>query len=531
MAARWIAALLFALNFLATLPLWTPYFGMEDEAVTVLGAQRLLGGEWPYYHWDTRHTPGSYLLSALYFAVVGSDRLAARSLMGLLAAATGVLVYLIARRVVSARLALFPWVLWCCGGLTAFPILSYHWWATFWTLLSLYWALRWRSQPSAAPWLGLSSAAALWTLQSDGLASALMALLIWLRYRPPGLLKVVLFGLIGSLLLWLPFLPVAGHVWRQNVTDLAQHLPYNRRPYSWEPWLGLGRLAWSQPGLDLQRWALISNFWLQTQTYGLYYLTIGVSLAVFEKLRRPPLAALAWCALGWALASGNRQTVAYLSFSCPALFLCQAGLVSLLPRPMLWACLWAGLEILGHGVRCLFVQQAWTYPIPTRTGVYRSGMEQQARAMLQVRRWVDGYLPPGSTVLAYPYFCSLYTTENLRNPLRVPVLTPFLYDQQELLRAKERLTAQRVEWVVYLELSADFMQASYGIPADLYRKQAQQELDTLTADYQLYEGGGTLRLYRRKEWLSPPAGPTAAPPQNEPPDLPIPQGSLPPAPR
>ena len=93
--SRGAALLLLAINFLLTVPYWSTYFGMDDEAVTVLGATRLLRGEWPYYHWDTRHTPGSYLLSALYFGVFGSDRLATRSLMGLIAALSGLLVYAI----------------------------------------------------------------------------------------------------------------------------------------------------------------------------------------------------------------------------------------------------------------------------------------------------------------------------------------------------------------------------------------------------------------------------------------------------
>ena len=494
------------MNFLATLPYWSYYFAMEDEAVTVLGATRLLRGEWPYYHWDSRHTPGSYLLTALYFALFGSDRLATRSLMGLVAAASGVLIYLIARRTLPGKMAYFPWVLWCCGGLTAFPILSYHWWATLWTLSAFYWTVRWHQEPSAARPLGLSCAAALWTLQSDGLASALMVLLVWLRYRPVGLSRVLLFGVVGSLILWLPFLPVAPEVWRQNVWDLRQHLPYNHRAYSWEPWLALGRLALSLRTFDLQQAALLSNFWLQTQTYGLYYGTLLVSLAVFEKLRRPQLAVLAWCALGWALASGNRQTVAYLSFSCGGVFLCQGGLLSLLPRQLIWASLWGSLELLGMGARDQFLAQTWRFPVQTRAGIYYSGMENQAQAMQQVRNWSDRYFPPNSKVLAYPYFCSLYTTEELRNPLRVPVLTPFLYDHQELVRARERLKSQNVEWILYLELSAEFMQSSYGIPAPVYTRQADKELDFLTTDYVLVEGGGSLRLYRRKS--QPPAGPT-----------------------
>lgn len=496
---RGTALLLLAINFLMTVPYWSTYFGMDDEAVTVLGATRLLRGEWPYYHWDTRHTPGSYILSALYFGIFGSDRLAVRSLMGLIAGFSGLLIYAIARRSLPKHYAWLPWLMWCCGGLVAFPILSYHWWGTLFTLTTFYLLVRWRSEARFAPFVGVSAALALWTLQSDGLASALMILVVWLRYRPVGLAKLLLAGVVASLLLWLPFLPAVGQVVQQNLLDLTQHLGYNRYPYRWKAWLALGQLL-ANPAIPwLPRCALFSNFWLQAQTYGFYYITLFTSLVVFERKRRPELALLAWCGLAWAAASGNRQTVAYLSFSCPAVFLCQVGLLSLLPR-LAWAGLaWGILEVVGMTARVVFLENYWTFPIATRQGVYRSNSEGQARALAQVHRWCDQHLPPGSKVLSYPYFCSLYTTEDLRNPLRVPVLTPFLYSQEELGRARALLADQQVEFILYLGLSPEEMQESYGIPVDLYRRQAGQELDAVTADYTLIEGADYLRLYQRRK--------------------------------
>lgn len=488
---------LFLLNFLLTMPYWSTYFGMDDEAVTVLGASRILQGEWPYYHWDTRHTGGSYLLTALYFAVFGTEQLATRTLMGLLAAASGLLIYAIGRRALPGRLALLPWLLWCCGGLTAFPLLSYHWWGTLFTLSTFYLVTRWREQERFAVPSGIGAALALWTLQSDGLASTLMIVLIWLRYRPRGLVKAVGSAVLASVLLWAPFLPVVSQVWKMNVVDLAFHLPYNRYPYNWTNWLALGRLSISTGLPSLPRAAILSNFWLQTQTYGFYYITVLLSLVVFERSRRPQLAALAWCALAWAAASGNRQTVSYLSFSCPAIFLCEVGLLSLLPRATTIGAIWAGLELLGMGARVGFLQSYWTYPIATRSGVYRTDQEPQARAVAQAHLWCDRYFPPGSKVLSYPYFCSLYTTEKLRNPLRVPVLTPFLYDQHELETARRLLSEQKVQFILYQAISPEVMQASYGIPAEQYRQRSEQELNFLTSDYRLLEGGGPLRLYQR----------------------------------
>ncbi|MBX3170863.1 MAG: hypothetical protein KF760_25880 [Candidatus Eremiobacteraeota bacterium] len=503
---RGIAPILFAVNFLLTIPYWSTYFGMDDEAVTVLGASRLLRGEWPYYHWDTRHTPGSYLLSALYFWIFGSDRLATRSLMALVASLSGLFIYSIGKRSLPGRLSYLPWLMWCCGGLTAFPILNYHWWGTLFTLSTFYLVVRWRSERRFAPWAGVGAALALWTLQSDGLASVLMIGLVWLRYRPAGLARLLLAWVAASLVLWLPFLPAAGQVVQQNLLDLTQHLRYNHYAYRWAPWLALAKVAANPEIPWLARCAIVSNFWLETQTYGLYYIIILASLVVFEKKRRPELATLAWCALAWAAAAGNRQTVAYLAFSCPAVFLCQTGLLSLLPRAAWLAVGWGSLEVLGMTSRVVFLENYWTYAISTRRGVYRTQSEEQARAIGQAHRWCDSYLPPGSTVLSYPYFCSLYTTEDLRNPLRVPVLTPFLYDQQELERARGLLKEKQVEYLLYLGLTPEAMQESYGIPAELYRRRADQELQAITADYQLLDGGGPLRLYRRRKPVPAPRG-------------------------
>ena len=495
---RHTALLLLAANFVLTVPYWSTYFGMDDEAVTVLGATRILRGEWPYYHWDTRHTPGSYLLSALYFSVFGSDRLATRSLMALVASLTGLLIYATSRRCLPGRYAWLPWLMWCCGGLAAFPILSYHWWGTLFTLSTLYFLVRWRTEPGIAPFAGGAAALALWTLQSDGLASLLMILLVWLRFRPRGLTRLLGAGVLASLILWLPFLPALQQVAQQNLLAMTRHLTYNHYPYRWNPWLDLGRTALS-PGLPLlPRCAMFSNFWLQAQTYGFYYLTLLVSLVAFERTRRPNLAVVSWCMLAWAAAAGNRQTVAYLAFSCPAVFLCQVGLLSLLPRLTWLAVGWGAVEVVGMVARGLFLENYWTYVVSTRMGIYRTNREDQAQAVGQIQRWCDHYLAPGTTVLAYPYFASLYTTEDLRNPLRVPVLSPYFFSQSDLQLAFETLTQKKVEYVVYLALSPAAMQESCGIPQEEYQQRAEQERDFLLSDYELLEGGGSLRLYQRR---------------------------------
>lgn len=493
-----VPAILFVVTFFATLPYWSLYWGMDDEAITVLGVQRLLSGEWPYYHWDTRHTPGSYLLSLPYFALFGTDRLAVRALMGLVAAGTGVLIYRIGKRTLPPGLALLPWLLWTCGGLVNFPILSYHWIATFFTVLALLGAVRWQQGDSVAPyWLGGSLALAFWCLQTDGVAVALLVLFCWLRWRPPGLRRLLLAAAAMSLLLWLPFLPCAGEVLQENFLAMRSHVRFNHIGYRLDSWLRLGHSLWTSPPPGWpDRLAMASHFWLQSVTYAGYYVLLVAGLVLFEWRKKPALSVLAFGLLAWALAAANRQTISYVSFSCPATFLVFAGLISLVPRPLAWAALVGALEVGGWSVRAVNLSETWTLPVITRAGVYRSNQPAEAEAAKVLRAWSDAYFPPGTPVLAYPYLCSLYTTEKLRNPIREPNLTPLLYPVEEIATALPRLLD--VEWIVVVPLSPEQMQASYGIPAADFARIASEQLALVTRAHELVQDVGGMRLYRRK---------------------------------
>lgn len=488
---------LFLVNFLATMRYWSLYYAMDDEAITVLGAQRLLAGEWPYYHWDTRHTPGSYLLSVLYFAWLGTDQLAVRSLMSLLASASGLVIFALGRRTLPGGWAFLPWLLWCGSGLLNFPILNHHWFGTLGSLLGLYQAVRWQQGLRRAPeLLGAAAALAAWCLQADGLAVTLMIAFTWLRYRPPGLPRVVLAGFLTSLVLWLPFLPCLGEVWRENFLAMREHIGYNRYPYSWRSWLGLGQ-ACLLPDLPWQaRWPILSLFFTQTLVHGLFYGLVIAAPVILEWRRQPRLAVLAWCLLGWALALGNRQTPVYLSFACGGVFLVLAALLRQLPRAAFWGVGLGALQGLSY-LGCWYgTARDYQLPILTRAGVYYTNARPTAEAMAQLRRWSDQFFPPGSRVLAYPYMSSFYTTEKLRNPLRQPVLTPFLYSRAEVERTAREL--ERPEFILYVPLSPQFMESNYFIPAATYARVAEEELKLLTEGYELFQEAGSLKLFRRK---------------------------------
>ena len=78
------------------------------------------------------------------------------------------------------------------------------------------------------------------------------------------------------------------------------------------------------------------------------------------------------------------------------------------------------------------------------------------------------------------------------------MLSPYFFSQSDLQLAFETLTQKKVEYVVYLALSPAAMQESCGIPQEEYQQRAEQERDFLLSDYELLEGGGSLRLYQRR---------------------------------
>ena len=79
----------FTLAFLLSLEYWSLYLAADDEAVVVVGSQRILSGEGIYRDWDTHLSPGSFLLGALWFGLWGfqapSTRLAFACIFGLTA--------------------------------------------------------------------------------------------------------------------------------------------------------------------------------------------------------------------------------------------------------------------------------------------------------------------------------------------------------------------------------------------------------------------------------------------------------------
>lgn len=476
---------------------------MTDEAVAVLGGQRLLAGEWPYRDWYTHLTPGSYVVSAAWLAVCGDSGLSLRLLAGLISSLTGLLVHACSLRV-SARPSpqvYLPWLLWTTSGINEFPVYSYHWLASLATMAAFACCLGWVQQrtPRWAGALGVCQALAFWLLQSDGLAVGLMAAAVALRFRPSGGRWFVAGAGLASLLLWLPFLAWSDAIWHDNVA-LAQHLQFNRNPYSWH---NLQEFLGHYAGLTQVRQPLFllaagSHAGLNALRYATFPLLLAAAVGLGLRQRRPLLEASGWCLLGWWLASMNRLTVPYLAFLNPGWSLLAGAVLASLPAAAWWVSAAACLELVGWSARTALRGQTFVYPVSTPAGVYWCDDPSTAAGVKALDSWLQR-VPRSDSLLAFPYACYVYTVWHRPNPVRWDVLPPGLTDPAAFPAAR----ARQPDWMIYLAPDAASVAADYlREPGQVAREWAETR-DFMTEGYLLQAGGRDFGLFRRA--AKPPA--------------------------
>ena len=479
--------LLFVLGVLATVPYWSLYQDMDDEAaVAALGAIRMLKGELPYRDWMTRHTPGTYFLTAGYYLIFGSGQFGTRSLMGVISSLSGLFILSCSRQITQSRLRYLPWVLWTCGSVAEKPELNHHWFGACSTLFTLYWVLRWALQPAARTplWVGFSAALSSWFLQSNGLSSLLMVVLIWIRFRPAGLLRVIGAYILTDLVLWLPWLGYTHEVWLNHFQILARHLAFNRQAYTWQR---LGELYGFYRPLEFQAQtihflAAWSQFFRVCLQYGAYYILIALAWIVAEKRRDRKQLALAYGCVAWALTTGYCQTIDYLSYAAPAF---QLAMLCLLVGKERLAAAWGAVETAGWLFRACSLSLAFCYPIATRSGTYYSADPQEANSLNQLHAFVESHCPENSKALAYPYFSREYSLEKLSNPIQQAILLPWVFTDQEFIDCAEVLKRDRVPYILHRLLSEEAVLAEYSnTPAAEFHQEYAVQAARIFSGYQ-----------------------------------------------
>jgi len=491
--------LLFLLNFLATTEFWLLLTNMNDEAVCLLGAQRWLGGEWPYRDWVGHITPGGYCLTLAWTALLGLASPAPRILASLISAFTSLLIQLISDRCLQpGPIRYLPWLLWTTSGLLEFPILNYHWMATCAVTYSLYWAVRWAEEDEPAHALGLGSGVALsgWFLQSEGLAAMLLSLFVIARFgRRHWLWWLGSIGLT-SFLLWLPVIPVLKYAIPQ-VLGVGGHMSFSRYRYSWE---ALSNFLQHYQGLSLaDGWlafgSALSHVILNVLRYGSFPLLLLGSLVWFELRKERTGQVLAWALLAWSLALANRMTIQYLNFLTPGWGLVLARLLQSVPASRQSVLLLSGLSIWGWGGRWLFRWEYFRYPVVTRNGIYYSLDPNEAQGYAELARWLS-QVPPGTPVLAYPNAPSIYVLFNLRNPIPDAILVPLAYPEESFQRARMILEQQRVPWVLYIGPDSAEIATEFHVSAQDVESSWEASRQRMTQGYRLVSGDRRAGLYQ-----------------------------------
>ena len=491
--------LIFSLTVLISLEFWSLYISIEDEAVIVVGSQRLLAGEAVYRDWDTHLSPGSFLLGALWFGCLGVQSVTTRLAFACVFGLTAVVIDLASQRLFTGRWQWLPTLLWATCGILEFPILSYHWLASGMAACALWRGLVWVEQPdrSNALWLGASVAGAGWFLQSEGLVGVLMVLFWTLRFRLRSVLWVALGCLLASLLLWLPVCQEWSLILRQNAA-LGGHLKFNHKPYSLANLtFFLGHYEGLSPSQGLVTFSAgASHIFINVLRYAGFPLLLLWTAWTSERQGDRRDKALVYGMLGWALGTANRQTTLYVSFLNPGWVLLMTLGLRRLPGGRSWALGLAALEIFGWTTRFMLKQQIYTHPLITRTGVYYLADPQQALGVTTIHSWLRD-LPPGTPLLAFPYAPSIYSLENLRNPTRRQNLIPYLDPPAAFESARSELDAKKVPWVLYIPPDAAEIEGDTGIPGELTREGWEESRRQLTRGYHLQRGLGGAGLYQR----------------------------------
>ncbi|MBT9585707.1 hypothetical protein IV102_20370 [bacterium] len=477
------------------------YYQMDDEAYCVLAAARILEGELPYRDFLTHITPGSYFITAAFLSVTGFNPLAVRGLLALLVASIGTIVQALADKSMPASWRYLPWLVWSTSGVYTHHILNYHWFGTLAIMAGVYWAVAWLERPTRRRGLafGACGGLAMWIIQSAGLALALVAVVLWLRFRPKGLGWVGVGALLSSLVLWLPLLPWWAGVWQDNVLAMGRHLASARSSFDpgmgWRATRPLLELAWLQD--PLFSLGVATRAWLAWERYIFYYPVLLMGLWLAERRRHRIAAALAWSLVAWDLTFLSRQTLPYLGYTSPLYLLVLLRLLSGW-RWFRWQQAVIAATLVTYLLRGYELRQRYIYPIPTRTGLYWGVDPLEAAAMQLVHQWVSTKMPPGTRVLAYPYFTSLYTTEYLRNGCREPLFVEGAFGLERLQACVRELRDRDVQHLVVMPLVPEAVGQVSAISVPDYLQARKQWLQIVTQDYQLVEKRGFVSLYRRR---------------------------------
>ena len=504
------------------LPFFRQWGGMEDEAVTLLGAREILEGHLPYRDFYTHISPGSYFITSIFLWVFQDPQLVSRGLACLCGGLLGAGLFLLLRVSMGlpTRWCVWAWLLCACTGVTQWPILNYHWFSTIAGLFAAACLVDWANHGRRAScWLaGAFCGLAGWTLQSDGAAVGLGGLAVALLFPPRRreFPQFLLSVLLTSAVLWTPLVVKVGAetVWRCNWNSMRHHGPFNASPFSlkWviEPTQALlqsmGQATWN---FDVAAWALhgLSYLFVWWFKYGLFWLWLLVWLVVTRPWNRPASRALLAALCGFVLLSFYRQDMLYLNYICPVLYAALADLLA-----------WGGggggggglVRLAGAGLVAtgFLLQYAGLLvdvkhsriPIATPGGLYYTDNPAIARDIAEVGNWWRETRPDRGTVLAYPYRPAYYSLFKLKPATRFFIILPLSYSREFLELTLQDLDRSKPEWILRTEPSELMFKDYPEVDPEQFRAESRYFDERILKGYVLFRDAST-QIYHR----SPPS--------------------------
>ncbi len=441
-----------------------------DEGIGLEAAERILRGQVMYRDFFSFFTPGSGYWLALLFRVFGDSMTTAHAaLVGYGAAFSG-LVYLIARRAASRRMALLAAGLVALDSLPFRFLMLHNWDSTLLALAGYYAVLRWWQRPRQAFALAAGALTALTFLfnQAKGAGLAAGLLLGWaLLARIEGRTRwnrrqaaAFTLGLLGPLALTAGYFAAQhclGLMLRDWFWPLAHYRTPNACPYGYFP-PGPGRVsilsAGSGPARLLIAWLLSPLLvvdllpWLAAGIVA--FLFCGCRAAAPSGARRAYFALIASLMTGslFGLLATNRPGGAELLMAFP---LYAPALAWLLDRPSasrLRRIAPAAAVLVGLSFSCLGL--AWLWP---RRAARIGLVTRRGRLVLpqtdRVLPYLTAHTRPGNRIYVYPYQPVYYYLSATRNPTRYEFLALGQNTRRQYLRAVAELKRHPPRLVLY----------------------------------------------------------------------------------
>lgn len=509
-SSRNVLTLLFvALGVLLTLPFaWQFNAGLDDEAVVLDAARRMLAGQVPYRDFDMFYTPASMALATAWFKLVGFSMTTARVFMLLVGGALAAALFRLSDRLLPRRLALAPPLMFLISGYSEWPLVSYHWVAILFFLIALACLTE-----KADLWAGVAVGLAGASLQTEGVAGFVTALvIIGLRRDWKGFLRF----LAGLAIVWVPLVVYlaatgAGPSFVENTILRAlkglyksHGAPYDPVRHVWEPWQGIASQWPSSWGIAQLAWAVESVLMVSLWSFK-YLLLFPVLLAgaVVAWRRGSEARVLAVALLLWTLLKRERLDLLYSNYLMALWYLALAVLLhALWGRSRRLAAL-VGVFVAGLYTSALILTLMdagrFQYPVRAAAGTLYSRHPQQAAAMQALYEATARLTPPERETFAWPFAASLYSMTLTRNPTRLDFMVPGWQDLEQASAVATTLGQRQVSVIYYFPLDEGIFRDYPALDPERFQKEMTAVNAVITESYEPYARAGSAIIYRRKE--------------------------------